>query len=76
MTDPQKRAENALHAWTVLSDMMREHGAARALAEAIISVPDATADAFRWLAVQPLERRKALCAEFFGPAAEDGPADT
>lgn len=66
MTDPNKRAENALHAWTVLSDTMREHGAAQALAGALVAAPDATVDAFRWLAGQPLERRKALCEEFFG----------
>lgn len=65
MSDDQMRQQNALHAWTVLSDMMRDHGAARALAEALISAPDSTIDAITWLARQPLERRRALCNEFF-----------
>lgn len=67
MTEPHKGQENALHAWTVLSDMMRARGPARALSEALVAIPDATVEAFQWLAAQPVERRKALCDEFFGP---------
>lgn len=67
MAEPHKGRENALHAWTVLSDMMRAHGPARALSEALVAIPDATVAAVQWLAAQPIERRKALCDEFFGP---------
>lgn len=67
MTEPHKGQENALHAWTVLSDMMRAHGAALALSEMLVAIPDTTVAAFQWLAAQPIERRKALCDEFFGP---------
>lgn len=70
MAESHKGQENALHAWTVLSDMMRALGAARALSEALIAVPDATVEAVQWLAAQPIERRKALCDEFFGPFEE------
>lgn len=70
MTGPDKRQQNALHAWALISDMMQERGAEAALYGLFMEVPETLVDAVTWLARQPLDRRKALCEEFFGPIAD------
>lgn len=65
------RLDNAgVAAWTALAATMKRIGPLRAWTEMLIVAPDAMMAVVTWMQRQPIERRKALCADLIGPVEE------
>ena len=59
-----------LRAWKTLADEMKRQGPVAAWRDMLVRAPRALREMVEWLDGQPIERRKALCAETFGPVEE------
>ena len=62
--------ERGVRAWAKMAELMELKGPSLAMGEMLRDAPEATSAAIAWLAAQPIERRMALCDEFFGPVEE------
>lgn len=70
MTTDQNRDEPGARAWRTLADEMKRLGAISAFQDILVRAPHALREMVDWLDGQPIERRRALCDEFFGSAEE------
>ncbi len=70
MTTPDELDALGLRAWKALAEEMKRQGPMAAWRDVLVRAPHALREMIEWLDRQPIERRKALCEEAFGPVEE------